>query len=426
MEPGTLGSLRPQCHNATTVVLTGNRLTLIPGSSDFARLLDNPALHAALLDRWLYVHGDSSSRGLFMSIWQQLVPDDDWIGQATFPNSETSHAGIKYVGFIDLIINSSSGVLVHKKDGRKAKNLRDSPARDLSASLTKHWHVLTGCVRITWRMATLARFLPSEPFVELDIDAVAPHARPPDAYILQFGSWDDDRHTVAAMYEAQLKLGLERLHHRLIASHDAIRAMARTGWSHTGPRRPTLVFATSVVPMRQGSGGDVCGSWHASFWASPAWSNLTNHVHLLNRVASSTALQASLGAQCPCLAAAKRLAMRNSMLYHAPHVQNLLDAQRLVQLLLSLKAWRPPPAMRVLQPGHAGKLAALAPKPMAVELGWQSAMSSELAQPFDAGCCCARRANLSAAIDLDGPISMWMNACRLRRPAPRGVGTRAS
>ena len=410
---------RLKCHNATAVVLTGNCLTLVPGSSDLERLLDTPALHAALLDRWLYVHGDSSSRGLFISIWQQLVPDDDWIGHATFPNSETSHAGIKYVGFIDLIINGSSGALVHKRDSRKAKSLHDSPARDLSASLTKYWHDLRGCVRITWRMATLARFLPSEPFVELDVDAVTPHARLPDAYILQLGSWDDDRHTVAATYEAQLKLGLERLHNRLTASHDAM--TARTGWLHTGPRRPTLVFATSVVPTRQGSGGDVCGSWHASFWASSPWSNLTDHVHLLNRVASSTALQTSLGAQCPCLAAAKRLAMQNSMLYHAPHVQNLLDTQRLVQLLLSLKAWRPPAMLS--QPGHTHKLAPLAGRPTAVEMEWRSAMSSELAQPFDAGCCCARRANLSAAIDVDGPISMWMNACRLR---PRGVGTQAS
>jgi len=91
------------------------------------RVFNSPSLRQILAGRWVYVFGDSSSRGLFLSLYQQLTRGDgfdpsDWLGV---------ERNIALLGFADAIV-SNAGDLVNVRSARKHKVAVSS---DLSGQL---------------------------------------------------------------------------------------------------------------------------------------------------------------------------------------------------------------------------------------------------------------------------------------------------
>ena len=356
-------------------------------------LLDSTTVLQTLRSCWLYLFGDSSSRGLYLSLWQQLVPEDVWTDAPII-----KRYGLTYVGYIDIIVNRSGHVL-HLYNDLKTGRTGDAPVPDRSSKLSSPWTMLrdSGCIRITWRFATLVRYLAREPFRELGL----PPSLRPDAYVMQAGAWDDDRKTPAELYARQLMLGLQSLQ-AAVASP--------VGEEDVDDARPVaLIFATSPVAVRQGPENDACGSWHEFLWRSPEFRNVTSNLKLLNRVRSSAELQASLGGRCGCLSHTARAKMQRSILYHPPHIQNLLDVQHILSLLRR-EIWSGP------RQQHASAV---------FEAGGKSSL--QIPHGFAESCCCTPSEARPTARTLAGapnhslspaePISMWMNACRLESAA---------
>ena len=207
--------LPASCAYPRTVQLSADEhLTLLHNDSD--RLLSSSALRLALTGRWIYHFGDSSTRGIFLSLWQQLVPGVAWFERSNVIMT----TGLRYIGYMDLIINASNGAVLHLHDVKRYGRAGVATAPDDSANLALPWRRhAKSCVRLTLRFVTMARFIAADQFRELQ-----PHgnvqAATPDGYVLQVGSWDEK--TPAPTYEAQLMDGLTRLQQLASHSHQSI------------------------------------------------------------------------------------------------------------------------------------------------------------------------------------------------------------
>ena len=173
----------------------------------------------------------------------------------------------------------------------------------------------------------------------------------PDVEVVQVGSWDHARDkTAPADFGGPLRAFLDAW----VASAAA------------GPRPPpTLVFATMPRSFEAlDASGD--GAYERSLARALSPAPL-----FLNRVASHLDLKRDLAARCECL---------DREDYHPAHLQNLWDAQRLLNLAFpsAANATDPPPSARV----------ALRP-------------------PGFASCCCAPPATASAV----GMIAHWARVC---------------
>ena len=147
------------------------------------------------------------------------------------------------------------------------------------------------------------------------------------------------------------------------------------------PAAPLLAFSTAPVPVRA-LRADSCGAqWHAALWSNATSADSRSESVFLDRVSSGVSLRESLGARWPCLDAdaRERLTASGTMRYHAPHLHNLWDAQRLLSLLIL-----------------RGSATPLTNKSMVVSM----------AQEIDEGCCC-RRAEPKRS------LSIWERVCRV-------------
>ena len=253
------------------------------------------ALRRALGGRWLYIFGDSSTRGLAISLYQHLgtaridvaVDDGAWTmnESAWFATSR----GSRLLAWLDVIVDAH-GRPRHIKTSMKT-TAGAFPQGDRSADLAKRWMVLRarGCVRLTWRFNTFAAKLKAEAFSEL-------RGTPPlDYHVLQLGSWDDEARTALPLYEQQLRTGLQR--------------WATAAVIASRPVSPVLAFSTTVVPMRQMQRDAPCGLDQQRLWYKHKQeiAALTKlRARFLNRVSSGNALHSSLGARCACLSHEQR------------------------------------------------------------------------------------------------------------------------
>ena len=347
------------------------------------------SLRAALRGRWLYALGDSSSRGLWISLYQQVARiEPPTTLTAALMGGQTA---LRYLRFIDVILNSSTGELVaaFRPPGRCHSAACTQPAGDMSEHLTAAWcspaeplggsherpgHALLGCspvdgrTRLTWRMFTTADRLEAEAFAELGSGG---RSGGPHIHVLQTGAWDDQAGTSAESFAASL--------------HSGLLAWQRAARSSPGV---LLVYATSPSPFRRAPGGDACGEWQASLWRRPDWRDVTANITLLNRVATAEQLlRSGLGARCPCLEPAARAAASPaaSMRYHAPHAHNVADVQRLVGALR-----------------HQGQPHRAHEAPILDRI--------HLDHPIEA-CCCG--APPGARDAWDHTIDMWLGVCRV-------------
>ena len=97
------------------------------------------SLRAALRGRWLYALGDSSSRGLWISLYQQVARiEPPTTLTAALMGGQTA---LRYLRFIDVILNSSTGELVaaFRPPGRCHSAACTQPAGDMSEHLTAAW-----------------------------------------------------------------------------------------------------------------------------------------------------------------------------------------------------------------------------------------------------------------------------------------------
>jgi hypothetical protein len=345
------------------------------GSLRFSRR-SGASLRQAFRGRWLYIHGDSSARGLVLSLYQQLVlaPGSTFDLQTWLGGTD-----VKYLRWVDAIVDARTGALtgVHAP-GKSCHALACTLPEKHRTSLGQQlWQprMRNDRIRVTWRFASRAKIMADDPFFELSSSPA------PDYHILQVGAWDDDPRLGGA-YPRHLLRGLHRWREAA--------ALARP--------QPRLAFVTSPAPARYLPGGatDACGAWHAARWGegarldeAAAWANVTAGVPLLNRVSSAVALAAALGSRCKCLAPDAREPMRQSMRYHPPHLHNLVDTQRLMDLLL--------------RDGDAAQTSVSAPS-----------SRLQLAQDLHAGCCCEpppEGNRTTPEYDAETPIRMWGAPC---------------
>lgn len=414
---------------ASTFALVDNRALTYSGHEPTTTVFDAHRLRHVLRGRWLYMFGDSSCRGLFLSLAQQLVPGNGWLGAG-------GGVDLYHLGWGDAIVDAAAAAVVHLRVGSKTGKSGVTPVPDSSAALSQQWREnRSRCIRITWRYATMARYLRHDPFRELQ--ASAAHTLP-DVHMLQMGSWDDAHNTPAAAYAAQLQEGMVHWRER------AGMAANQLTLHDLSLRRPStlLAFATAPVPMHQGAHADACGSWQASFFADPAWANATQGVLFLNRVLTATGLEASLKGACACLSVAARTRWRASMQYHPPHVHNLVDTQRLIGMLVH--EW----GRDARDDGHGGRTDHEGGREASHEgtheggrrrhdrlelpsvdggqlLGGSGieggdanrTLTIPLDTPFREGCCCEMPSNetlYGELHDSSSRILMWWNTCRVR------------
>ena len=162
-----------------------------------SRIFTLSSLRQHLRGRWLYFFGDSSMRGLVLSLFQQVAsqhaPHSTAAGgsDALIMNL-TEWFGIPLsvvgIGWLDVIIDCDTGHVMHARTARKSSHGSsfDIPQKDASSSLAPQWAtVRSGAIRLTWRFATLARHVAHDLFTEL---RTTPR---PHYHVLQLGSWDD-------------------------------------------------------------------------------------------------------------------------------------------------------------------------------------------------------------------------------------------
>jgi hypothetical protein len=262
-----------------------NAVTFTPvASSSRSSLTSRSALRAQLRSRWVYIHGDSSARGLFLSLYQQLM--NEHVDGNLHLNSSYWLGGHNAgtLGYLDVVLSADGEmVAVHSRAMKEMHSMKwlFIPPSDASQELAPHWCLngstsqkrrrvpcssrLPLCqpphdrIRLTFRGRTLAQFLPADQFSELRhcwlVEAhtasgarTGQRTRPPDVHVLQDGSYDDRALTPRCLYERQLLAGLTVWR----AAADAAReTLAGTP---DGPPSPlhavTRVFATSVVSPR--------------------------------------------------------------------------------------------------------------------------------------------------------------------------------
>ena len=372
---------------------SGSAVLRYAGAAAPTQTLGPQALRRALGGRWLYIFGDSSTRGLAISLYQHLgtaridvaVDDGAWTmnESAWFATSR----GSRLLAWLDVIVDAH-GRPRHIKTSMKT-SAGAFPQGDRSADLAQRWMALRarGCVRLTWRFNTFAAKLKAEAFSELR------GTPPPDYHVLQLGSWDDEAHTTLPLYEQQLRTGLQR--------------WATAAVIASRPVSPVLAFSTTVVPMRQMQRDAPCGLDQQRLWYKHKQeiAALTKlRARFLNRVSSGHALHSSLGARCACLSHEQRAEVQangsQSNRYHAPHLHNLWDGQRLAQLLL-----------------HPHDRAPENMAPSRTETRGELRLQDEL----ETGCCCRtnERALRESRVS-GGQTSMWMRMCRVSETRSSG------
>ena len=343
-------------------------------------------LRATLGGSWLYVHGDSSSRGLFLSLFQQV---------AGVPWPATSSSDLIHIGFADAIVDAATGALLQQHAAPKFGRSGNRYSPDESTRLQPSWSAAAGAttrLRLTYRFLTFTHHFAHDNLRELSL---TPR---PDTYVLQSGAWDDARHTPPEAYAEQLRTGIE--HWRAAAAHRDASPRATSLSRSVARGSPRLVYVTAPTPVRLGDGGDTCGSWHEALWRSDTWQNTTSGVELINRVRSTEELRdaSRRAGLCGCVDPRVRSPWGEAMLYHAPHLHNVWDVLRIVAHLYpdaSGEGGRHGRSRCSRQPGRrtSGSLR------IVQDLG-SSALNSS-------GCCCQRPPGKTHP----HPLDMWELPC---------------
>lgn len=497
---------------------------------------DAAALRSALRGKWLYLLGDSSTRGLALSLYQQLCDErsraDNSIQAGLMGFSWFGREkNLRYLGWLDAVLDANTGAILGVRsakveDGRivkkcqrpdvcsyvpvRAPNKDGADSRDGVESLAwlwclgeqfpgreyhrtqnhtrehiNHTHGLEhekrkatasnapcgevpphsrcmpqrNSIRITFRYATFLSNLRKDPFSEFrrcwdlndegggsrggdgsgggDNGGGTAHgarrwrSRPPDAHLLQIGNWDEATMPPREAFENEMFEGIRH-------------------WTQAGLAvSAALVFSTSPVAFRLAAAGArptttnctavsktlprACirkekihhglresylgGEYERELFhggCGGAWSDAVRGVKLLNRVASGHLLREAAGHRCPCLGAdyRERAWGGSSMRYHAPHLHNLFDVQRLVSLLRGGTSGKGNEGVqREPQVAHGP----------ASEDGW---VSITLMQPLREGCCCEAptdgrwraQDNSKGGLSFSN-LSMWARLCEIRPDA---------
>ena len=375
----------PVCDPKAAINLTNARTLAFERSSKLApmHIFHPSALRDRLLGKWLYLCGDSSTRGLWLTLYQQLAADNVMNLTAWLGLNHSNPMNLGRLAWSDVVIDDS-GQLLRTESGVGGSGCVTwgCSADDLSAGTRKPWPVASA-IRITYRFVGASALVEQDAFTELQ--SINP---PPDFHVLQMGSWDHAKLTHPDIYAQQL--------------HGALRRWQAAASSSSGRRSghvaTRLAFVTMPIPYHIALGGDSCGSWHSSLLknASPAG------VEFVNRIESGAQLERSLGApsfNCSCIRpygrppGVSRNRMSHSMRYHPPHIHNLWDIQRLVGQLLS-------------------------PRPLAPNTRARGASAIELAGDLVRSCCCEPPPRETNAV-VDLPLSVWANMCRVRPRAAR-------
>jgi len=327
---------------------------------------DGPTARTALRGAWVAFHGDSSLRGVYLSLLQLVGSVDRYAATAADGASELRvrdwlrgrdprgprprrrggdlRSDSLRFGWIDAILNGTDGALLavaaEPHDMHFGADAR--PAADASDALGRWWNPEAENVRLTFRMLTSAHALRRVAF-----PPAPPGAPRPSVEVAEVGSWDHARGSPPGP-----------------AFEDPLLAYLRAWVAAGGPGRP-LVYASMPRPFAAG-GGD--GTYERGLAAA------AGVPFFLNRVAAAADL-AALVDVCPCAAVPS---------YHPPHLQNLWDVQRLLNLV------RP-------DPSRAAPSGAI-----------------DLAAPGFAACCCAP----PNATRATGDIAHWARVCVPARAHP--------
>ena len=283
---------------------------------------DAAALRSRTKNLWLSFAGDSSLRGLYLSLLQQLMDEpgsysffdggdefyvaDEWMakrdpGAAAGERARSPDRDSLAMGFVDAIVRDGALRWMRSAfhDGSHGWR-RSGPGPDRSGELSDPWcGGGGGATRVTFRMLTTVDQSLRGPL----FDGLNATCRP-DVHVLEFGAWDR---------QLPAERGLERRMEALVA-----------GWVAAAAPSTRLVFASiprgweALDGARPRLAACLEGSWARTVLAR-------FRVAYLNRVLVTDALRASaLARDCPCLA---------DHTYHPPHIANVLDVVRLANVL---------------------------------------------------------------------------------------------
>lgn len=226
--------------------VVGNRTLAMThtGSSPLSNL-EPSHLRNKLSGRWLYLLGDSSGRGLWLSLYQQLMAACDhmdlkvWLGPSLA--SANGRINFKDLAWADVVMDSAGNPVAVESRVESGHHTWGSPAIDASNAQPSAaaWAAgrQAGHIRLSYRFVGLTKFIQEDPFTELrqSTDGVAPNF-----HILQAGSWEHANFTTPELYAERLR--------------DAIRAWIQTAASaqRTRPRPTRLAFVTMPVAYHEG------------------------------------------------------------------------------------------------------------------------------------------------------------------------------
>ena len=310
---------------------------------------DAASLRAAMRGRWLYFNGDSSLRGLYYSLLQQLqatgsyshfdargdefVVVAEWMaerdpGDAAGRRAAREDPDSLAYGFVDAILDGNNGTLLWLRsefhDGSHGWR-RSGPGPDRSGELSAAWCgpresrcAPGGRIRLTFRMLTTVEQSLADP-TRFRVLAPGNASTRPDVHILEFGAWDRQL-PASSTLAGRMRALVDDWTATNAAATTLVFASIPREWSALDARRPQL---------------DRCleGSWVRHVLAG-------EDVLFLNRVATTDAMRNStafVGA-CPCLA---------EHTYHPPHVANLLDVARLANMLFPRRPRDTSPTLRI-------------------------------------------------------------------------------
>ena len=111
-------AMRDECGNAPLGSITAplaNRLSFTPSEAGSLSFLSPPELRAALRGHWLYLAGDSSVRGFYLSLFQQLLAARDGVFHVERYlgiGQEIKSEPIRFLRWHDAIIDATNGTLL--------------------------------------------------------------------------------------------------------------------------------------------------------------------------------------------------------------------------------------------------------------------------------------------------------------------------
>jgi len=348
-------------------------------------------LRSGLRGQWVHFSGDSSLRGLMLSLLQQIFDvgryseDAGPVRQMNFSKLTAKPLGTFGLGFIDAIISVDDGEVLHYKNHlHDAKNVAPGvlstwqgrvSQTDTSAMLNEVWANLSqNAVRLTYRQCTRAVYLENETFMD-----VIGLEDGPDVAVIESGAWDEAAQTDVHKYNSSLL--------RVLGHFQAAAATRVT-------KQPYLIYSTMVSPHYASNGSSDIATFERRV-LNEVNNNAKVRFNLLERMQTSAMKKNSeLGKQCPGLGRGSTFTVHR---FHPVHLTNLWDVQRLANMLLETQ-------------GTIYASCAVQDAPQLVEVGYGSFR----------GCCAEKVIFDDLGFKPNDGVAYWANICVVAESNPQG------